>query len=106
MALQNEPFTEAPKATTGQIATLNELIEGWEVIEDGMPKLQKRYSFDTYAAALVFVNNVSVVAEELGHHPEITFTWGAATVRWWSHASGGLTLNDFIMAAKTDALLE
>jgi 4a-hydroxytetrahydrobiopterin dehydratase len=105
MALQNEPLTDAPKATTGQIEALIELIEGWEVIEDGVPKLQKGYSFDTFAAALVFVNEVSAVAEEHGHHPEITFTWGAATVRWWSHSAGGLTLNDFIMAAKTDALL-
>jgi 4a-hydroxytetrahydrobiopterin dehydratase len=105
MTLQNEPLTDAPKATATQIDALNELIEGWEVIQDGMPKLQKRYAFDTFAAALVFVNQVSAVAEEHGHHPEITFTWGAATVRWWSHASGGLTLNDFIMAAKTDVLL-
>jgi 4a-hydroxytetrahydrobiopterin dehydratase len=71
-----------------------------------MDKLERDYTFDTFMNALNFANRVGAVAEEHGHHPQITFTWGAATVRWWSHSLGGLTRNDFIMAAKTDQLVE
>ena len=105
MALQNEPLGDGGKANAAEIATLLAELDGWEVLSGDMPQLQKRYSFGTFAEALGFVNNVGAIAEEQGHHPEITFTWGAATVRWWSHSLGGITRNDFIMAAKTDGAL-
>ncbi len=77
-------------------------VAGWSVIEDKMTALKKQFDFPTFAAAMVFVNKVAALAEDQGHHPEITFTWGKATVRWWSHERGGITRDDFIMAAKTD----
>jgi 4a-hydroxytetrahydrobiopterin dehydratase len=49
---------------------------------------------------------VGEIAEEAGHHPAITTEYGKATVAWWTHAIHNLHRNDFIMAAKTDALLE
>ena len=105
MALQNEPLGDGGKANPAEIATLLAELDGWEVLSGDMAQLQKRYSFGTFADALAFVNNVGAIAEEQGHHPEITFTWGAATVRWWSHSLDGITRNDFIMAAKTDGAL-
>jgi len=47
-----------------------------------------------------------VIAEQQGHHPVLTTTWGRVTVTWWTHKIKGLHQNDFIMAAKTDALLD
>ncbi|MDF3015185.1 MAG: pterin-4-alpha-carbinolamine dehydratase, partial [Thermomicrobiales bacterium] len=44
------------------------------------------------------------LAEEEGHHPALLTEWGKVTVSWWSHKIRGLHRNDFIMAAKTDAL--
>lgn len=105
MALQNEPLGDGGKANAAEIATLLAELDAWEVLSGDMAQLQKRYSFGTFAEALAFVNNVGAIAEEQGHHPEITFTWGAATIRWWSHSLGGITRNDFIMAAKTDGAL-
>ena len=108
MPLSDEPIIEAPKCSPREITMLSKEIEGWSVIDDAkdnyMVKLEKRFGFSTFAAAMVFVNKVGVVAEDEGHHPEITFTWGRATVRWWSHDRGGVTRDDFIMAAKTDAI--
>ena len=104
MTLADEKPGDASKATADEVAQLKAELSGWSVVNDGMDKLVKDYSFGTFMDALDFVNKVGAVAEEHGHHPQITFTWGAATVRWWSHSLGGLTRNDFIMAAKTDVV--
>jgi 4a-hydroxytetrahydrobiopterin dehydratase len=80
-------------------------IPGWAVIDDGMEKLERAYTFGNFVDALAFTNRVGDAAEAEGHHPEISVTWGRATVRWWTHSIGGLHRNDFIMAARTDTLL-
>jgi 4a-hydroxytetrahydrobiopterin dehydratase len=104
MPLADESITMAPKSSPREIALLSQEIDSWSIIEDNMPKLRKKFTFPTFAAAMVFVNKVAVVAENEEHHPEITFAWGEAVVRWWSHDRGGITRDDFIMAAKTDAV--
>ena len=104
MPLADEPITIAPKSSPREITLLSQEIEGWSIIEDNVSKLRKKFIFPTFAAAMVFVNKVAVVAEDEEHHPEITFAWGEAVVRWWSHDSGGITRDDFIMAAKTDVI--
>jgi len=57
-------------------------------------------------AALEFTNRAGKVAEEQGHHPEITVGWGHAKVEIWTHKIDGLTESDFILAAKFDRLVE
>ena len=104
MALADEKLGDGGKATAVELAQLTGELPGWQVLNDGMDKLVRDYTFGTFMDALDFVNKVGAMAEEHGHHPQITFTWGAATVRWWSHSLGGVTRNDFIMAAKTDAV--
>jgi len=69
----------------------------------GMDQLRARFAFPNFAEALTFVNRVGELAETADHHPRIVLEWGAAEVRWWTHAIGGLHENDFIMAARTDA---
>ena len=49
-----------------------------------------------------FVNEVGKISEEEGHHPDITFGWGYATINITTHAIEGLSENDFILAAKID----
>jgi len=56
------------------------------------------------ADALAFTNRVGALAEAEGHHPALLTEWGRVTVTWWTHKIRGLHRNDFIMAAKTDAL--
>ena len=60
--------------------------------------------YPTFAAALAFTNRVGALAEAEGHHPALLTEWGHVTVTWWTHKIRGLHRNDFIMAAKTDAL--
>ncbi|HKZ61375.1 MAG TPA: 4a-hydroxytetrahydrobiopterin dehydratase [Nitrososphaera sp.] len=80
-------------------------LESWSVVErDGIRRLEKSFKFNDFAEALAFTNKVGEIAEKEGHHPDILTEWGKVTISWWTHKIDGLHKNDFIMAAKTDAL--
>lgn len=80
-------------------------IPGWRVVErEGVRRLERLFTFPDFAAALAFTNRVGAAAEAEGHHPALLTEWGRVTATWWTHAIGGLHRNDFIMAARTDAL--
>jgi 4a-hydroxytetrahydrobiopterin dehydratase len=96
---------DAPRVTPEETAELLPAIPAWTLTErDGIPRLERVYSFPNFAAALAFTNRVGELAEEEGHHPALLTEWGRVTVSWWTHKIRGLHRNDFIMAAKTDAL--
>jgi len=96
---------DAPKVTSAEIAELRPQIPDWELLEvDGIPRLQRVFTFDDFAQALDFTDAVGAIAEEEGHHPALLTEWGRVTVSWWTHKIKGLHRNDFVMAAKTDAL--
>ena len=89
-----------------QVNALHTEIPEWELFEqDGMPRIRRDFEFKNFAQALDFTNQVGALAEEQDHHPQITLEWGRVSVEWWTHTVKGLSENDFILAAKTDALL-
>ncbi|HET9226485.1 MAG TPA: 4a-hydroxytetrahydrobiopterin dehydratase [Thermoanaerobaculia bacterium] len=77
-------------------------LEGWNLVNEH--HLEKEYLFKDFRQALDFVNRLGEVAEEEGHHPDIFLTWGKVKVTLWTHSVGGLSENDFILAAKADGL--
>lgn len=77
-------------------------VDGWEVIKNH--HLKKSYRFSNFRESQEFVNRVGDLAEEQGHHPDISFGWGYADVSIWTHKIDGLTESDFILAAKIDQL--
>ncbi len=77
-----------------------ELEEGWELKEE--KQIVKDYRFKDFKEALTFVNDIGKIAEEEGHHPDITLSWGKVKVLFWTHKIKGLTESDFILAAKCD----
>lgn len=88
-----------------EISRLREQVPDWEVREvDGEKRLERRFQFPDFAAAIAFTDRVGAIAEEQGHHPRIVTEWGGVTVTWWTHAIGGLHENDFVMAARTDRI--
>ncbi len=94
-----------PPATADEIAAFLEQLHDWEIVEvDGIGRLTRRFAFRNFVTALEFSNRVGELAEAEGHHPALLTEWGGVTVQWWTHRIGGLHRNDFIMAAKTDAL--
>jgi 4a-hydroxytetrahydrobiopterin dehydratase len=64
--------------------------------------LTRAFKFPDFRQALAFVNRVGALAEEQGHHPDILLAWGKAEITLWTHKIDGLTVSDFIMAAKID----
>ena len=74
-------------------------ITGWELLEGGY-KISRDYRFSDFREALSFVDRVGELAEAEGHHPDIAFGWGYATVSLQTKKIKGLHENDFILAAK------
>jgi 4a-hydroxytetrahydrobiopterin dehydratase len=98
---------DSPRVTEAEQAALLPLIPFWSVIErDGIPQLERVFRFKNFTDALAFTQRVGEIAEAEGHHPALLTEWGRVTVYWWTHAIKGLHRNDFVMAAKTDALAD
>ena len=93
---------DAPRVSDDEASLLIKEIEGWDVIDDGVKKLKKEFSFSNYSDSVDFSNKVADMAEQEDHHPQIILEWGKVTVIWWSHKIKGLHKNDFICAAKTN----
>ena len=81
---------------------MKQLPEGWEV-KEGV-KIHKRFVFENFILAMKFVNQMAELAEAEGHHPDFTVVYNKVDVTLWTHAIGGLFLNDFIVAAKLEQL--
>ena len=95
----------APPVSEAETAELHRQVPEWRILErDGVKRLERVFAFPDFAAALAFTNRVGEIAEREGHHPALLTEWGKVTVTWWTHAIRGLHRNDFIMAARTDAL--
>ena len=78
-------------------------VPGWE-LSAASDRLNRNFKFDDFVDALAFVNKVGALAEEEGHHPDISFGWGYADIVLFTHKIKGLHENDFIMAAKISEL--
>lgn len=78
-------------------------IPGWEVVDE--KKLQKEFGFLNFKNAIAFVNDVAKLAESEGHHPDLFLhDYKKLTITLSTHAIGGLSVNDFVLAVKIDAL--
>jgi 4a-hydroxytetrahydrobiopterin dehydratase len=78
----------------------NQIDAAWHVVED--KKIQREYTFKDFKEAMKFVNAVAEIAESEGHHPDIHISYNHVRIVLWTHAVGGLTENDFILASKVD----
>lgn len=67
--------------------------------------IERRFAFADYHRTLAFVNALAWIAHAEDHHPELVVTYNQCTVRFNTHSVGGISINDFICAAKVDALL-
>lgn len=85
-----------------QVAQLLSQLSGWQV-EEG--KLVKTFRFRDHYQAVAFVNAVAWISHTQDHHPLVELGYNTVRLAYWTHAIGGLSENDFICAAKVDALL-
>ncbi|MFO7658337.1 MAG: 4a-hydroxytetrahydrobiopterin dehydratase [Bacteroidales bacterium] len=92
-----EPFNEE------QIAThKKQLAPGWQVIDN--KKIRKEFLFENFKRGMAFAQDIAAIAESENHHPDICIHYTNVEVELSTHAIGGLSENDFIMAAKVDEL--
>ncbi|MFW9773943.1 MAG: 4a-hydroxytetrahydrobiopterin dehydratase [Candidatus Thorarchaeota archaeon] len=79
-------------------------VEGWSLIRDGVHRIKKEFFFEDFKESMKFVNKVADLAEEEGHHPDIYIFYDEVVLELHTHAIKGLHLNDFVMAAKINAI--
>lgn len=105
-AQQCEPCEGGIKPLTRAAAEplLAQVNEAW-ALNDDATEIRREFTFKGFYKTMAFVNAVAWIANAEGHHPDMEVGWGRCLVRYTTHAIDGLSQNDFICAAKIDALL-
>ncbi len=88
-----------------KVRELARQLPDWSVVEDGAA-LSRTFEFDDYYRTMAFVNALAFIAHGEDHHPDLGVHYNRCDVRFSTHDVGGLSENDFICAAKTQALQE
>jgi 4a-hydroxytetrahydrobiopterin dehydratase len=105
----NELLTKHCKPCEGETVPYNaeqtkemlKQLKAW-IVEEG--KLVKLYPFKNYYETMAFVNALAWISHREDHHPDLQVSYNKCRVEYSTHAIGGLSENDFICAAKADAL--
>ncbi|MFT3914035.1 MAG: 4a-hydroxytetrahydrobiopterin dehydratase [Anaeromyxobacteraceae bacterium] len=93
-----------PSLTSAEAEAALRSLAGWE-LRGGATQLFRAFRFKDFAAAMRFVNAMAELAEAEGHHPDfLVHGWNKVDVTLWTHDVGGLSENDFIVAARIDRL--
>lgn len=92
-----------PKLPPAQVKKMLLQVPGWEA-DSTYEKIVRAWKFKNFTEAMEFVNSVADLAEEENHHPDFEIHYSKVALTLWTHAVGGLSDNDFILAAKINAL--
>ena len=92
---------DTPRLTAAEAARLHREVPAWELADE---RLRRRFVFRSFVDAIAFVDRVAILAEQEGHHPDFAVHYRQVDLVLWTHAIGGLSENDFILAAKIDGL--
>lgn len=95
-----------PRLDRAAAERLRAEVPAWDLADDAPPRLRRRWTFRDFRRAMAFVQAMAEVAEAEGHHPDFAVHYNRVDVEIWTHAIDGLSENDFILAAKIDALPE
>lgn len=93
-----EPLSRAEAETL-----LAQIDDQWSIRDDGLA-IVREYTFNNFYKTMSFVNALAFIANAQGHHPDLEVGYGRCHVTYTTHAIDGLSDNDFICAAKIDAL--
>ena len=91
-----------PPLTDAEISALLQVTPGW-THAGGV--IQKTYRFGNYYQTMAFVNGVALLAHRENHHPDMAVSYNQGRVAFNTHSIGGISMNDFICAAKLEALV-
>lgn len=94
-----------PPLTVDEIRPLLAEVPRWRVVErEGVARIEREFTFPDFSTAMQFAVRVGAVADAEDHHPDLHVGWGRVRIETWTHKIKGLHRNDFILAAKIDAL--
>ena len=94
-----------PPLTAEEIRPLLAEVPRWHIVErDGVARIEREFTFPDFSSAMQFAVRVGAVADAEDHHPDLHIGWGRVRIETWTHKIRGLHRNDFILAAKIDAL--
>ncbi len=97
-----QPMEGQPAMTLDEIHAHLAQAPGWALVAGS---IEKRFTFDDFHRTMAFANALAWVANAEDHHPDLLLSYGHCTVRFNTHSVGSISRNDFICAAKVDALL-
>lgn len=92
-----------PPLTRAEAERILAQVPGWSLAADGK-RISREWTFDGFPEAMAFVTRVADLAEAEDHHPDIVVSYRRVRLDLTTHAIGGLSENDFILAAKTNQL--
>ncbi len=97
---------KTPPLSQAQLSEYSMAIPSWEIERDtSTPKIKRDFTFKNFLLAMAFINKMAVIAEEEGHHPDFhLYNYRNVSVSLTTHAIHNLSENDFIVAAKIDAI--
>ncbi len=95
---------KAPKLDPGQVESLLAEVAGYKV-DEARSAISKEYKFPDFYETIAFVNAIAYIANQEDHHPDLEVSYGECRVSFTTHDAGGLTENDFISAARVNALI-
>lgn len=91
-----------PTLSPAEITAMRpEISAAWEI---GADRLRRRLRGPDFGSVFALATRIALIAEQEGHHPDLSIGWGRLDVELTTHAAGGITRNDFILAAKIDAV--
>ena len=96
----------SPPLPRTEIDRLLEEVAGWQVEDaDGHLRLARTVKFKGFMPGVELVNRIAPIAKAEGHHPDLLLSYGSLKIWLTTHAAGGLTDNDFILAARLDKVI-
>ena len=93
-----------PPLSEGEEGKFGKKVPRWLILKDGVHKLRRQFTFKDFKEAIGFVNKVAEIAEQEQHHPDIYIFYNKVQIDLFTHSVGGLSENDFILAAKVDRI--
>ena len=95
----------APKLSSDETIALRSAVNGDWLLDTNAQTITRKVAFKNYYQTMAFANSVAWIAHQNDHHPDMTITYRHCQLCFTTHSVGGLSINDFICAAKIDALL-
>jgi len=96
--------TGTPALAKSEVSNLLAQVPEWKLSDDGK-RITRAYGFSNFHETIEFVNAAAYVIHKEDHHPDLEVSYKTCKVTFWTHSVGGLSLNDFICAAKLDMLV-